>query len=246
MGVGTDGGQVRSRGVQSVGVSLRILKAVAAAGRPVALSDIASRLDMSAAKVHRYLVSLIEAEVVIQRENGSYDLGPAAADIGVAAIARVDVINRAADGLPELVDRSGCTAMLSVFGTMGPTIVRWERAYPPLITALGVGSVLPVTRSATGHAFLTWLPDRIIKPFVMAERDGSAPVDIDKVRAQVRSAGVAVARETYIPGLFALASPVLDFQGQAQAVVTLISSNREIVRRGAAQRNQLTAFVRLE
>ena len=230
---------VRQRGVQSVEVSIHVLKAVAAAGGPIALSDLSIRAGMPAAKVHRYLVSLIEAQMIVQRSSGSYDLGPAAAEVGIAALARIDVVNRAADRLPELVDRTGCTAMLSVFGTMGPTIVRWERTYPPLITALGVGSVLPVLRSATGHVFLTWLPERMVEPFIKSESQASSHDDIDSIRKRVRSVGIAEAKEIYIPGLFALAGPVLDMQGQAQAAVTLISTDRTIIKRGSRQRSLL-------
>lgn len=235
----------RQRGVQSVEVSVRVLKAVAAAGGPAALSDIAARVGMPAAKVHRYLVSLIESEMIVQRASGSYDLGPAAAEIGVAAVARIDVVNRAADGLPGLVDATGCTAMLSVFGTMGPTIVRWERTYPPLITALGVGSVLPVLRSATGRVFLAWLPDRMVAPFIAAESKGEPAEDVESIRASVKEQGIAEAKEIYIPGLCALAAPVLDMQQQAQAAVTLISTDRGIIKRGSAQRAQLKEFLKL-
>lgn len=229
----------RQRGVQSVEVSIQVLKAVAAARGPIALSDLSIRVGMPAAKVHRYLVSLIESQMIVQRGSGSYDLGPAAAEIGVAAVARIDVVNRAADGLPDLVDATGCTAMLSVFGSMGPTIVRWERTYPPLITALGVGSVLPVLRSATGHVFLTWLPDRMVAPFIEAESTGNMQDEVERIRKRVRPAGMAEAKEIYIPGLFALAGPVLDLQGQAQAAVTLISTERSIVKRGSHQRSIL-------
>jgi DNA-binding IclR family transcriptional regulator len=224
---------------------MRVLKAVVGASGPVSLSDISTLVDMSPAKVHRYLVSLIAAGLIDQRKGGRYDLGPAAAEIGVAAIARVDVINRAADALPELVDRTGCTAMLSVFGTMGPTVVRWERSSPPFVTALGVGSVLSLFRSATGIVFVAWLPDRLILPFAKSERPDLSAKDIEEIRRQVRAEGIAEANEIYIPGLFALAGPVLDMQGQAEAVVTLVSTERDIVRPEAPQRNQLKSFLGL-
>lgn len=229
----------RQRGVQSVEVSAQVLKAVAAAGGPVSLSAISADIGIPAAKVHRYLVSLIASGLIARRKSGSYDLGPTAAEVGIAAVARVDVINRAADLLPVLVDLTGCTAMLSVLGTMGPTVVRWERTYPPLVTALGVGSVLPVLRSATGLAFLAWLPDRIVVPFVEAESANVSHDEIEKLRARVRSDGLAEAQEIYIPGLFALAAPVLDLQGQAEGVVTLISTDREFLEQGSRQRTQL-------
>lgn len=236
----------RSRGVQSVVVSMQVLRAVAEAGGPAGLSEISQRSGMAAAKVHRYLVSLIESEMVVQRKSGSYDLGPAAAEVGIAAVARVDVINRAADALPELVETTACTAMLSVLGAMGPTVVRWERIYPPLITALGVGTVLPVLHSATGRAFLGWLPQQVILPYVHSEQTNFSEQQIEQMRDEVRSNGIAEAREIYIPGLYALAGPVLDMQGQAEAVVTLISTDAALVEKDAPQREQLKAFLGLD
>ncbi len=236
---------VRSRGVQSVTISMRILRVVAAAGGPASLSEIALRADMPAAKIHRYLVSLIEAEMVVQRKSGSYDLGPAAASIGTAAVARIDIVNRAADTLPELVDQTGCTAMLSVFGAMGPTVVRWERSYPPLITALGVGSIMPVLQSATGRAFLAWSPARLVAPYIAEENPDISTTELDDLRADVRNAGVAGANESYIPGLYALAGPILDLQNQAEAVVTLVSTDPTLTAPEAAFRQQLKAYLGL-
>ena len=41
---------------------------------------------MSAAKAHRYLVSCVQAGLVVQSErSGSYDLGPLAVRVGLAA-----------------------------------------------------------------------------------------------------------------------------------------------------------------
>ncbi|WP_165390213.1 IclR family transcriptional regulator [Thalassococcus sp. S3] len=221
----------RGRGVQSVAASAAILEALANAGGPTTLKEIAASADMAPAKVHRYLVSLCETGLVTQRPSGLYDLGPAAARIGISAVSRVEPVNRAADMLPELVDLTGATAMLSVFGHAGPTVVRWERARPQLITALGVGSVLPLERSATGQVFLGWLPKRLV-------HDVS---DLPSKRAEIRSRWLCTAAETYIPGLYALAVPVLDLQGDCVAAVTLISTDAELIGANSPARQALNA-----
>jgi DNA-binding IclR family transcriptional regulator len=221
-----DDGNGRSRSVQSVSISVEILRALAAAGGPLALSDIAARVRMPAAKVHRYLAGFCDAGMVDHRRSGTYDLGPVAAEIGMAAVTRVDVVNRAADALPALVDDTGCTAMLSVWGTRGPTVVRWERARRPLVTVLGVGSVLPVLQTATGRAFLAHLPDRVVEEALGAQPASGISADVAAIRADVRKKHIATADETYIPGLYALARPVLDLQDTAAAAVTLISTDR--------------------
>ena len=217
--------QRRGKGVQSVETAMTILMVFSEVRGPLTLTEIGQRTGIAPAKVHRYLASLVDAGMIDHRKSGSYDLGRAAATLGTAAIARVDVANRAADRLPELVDRAGCTAMMSVWGTEGPTVVRWERSMPPLVTALGVGTVLPLLTSATGLAFLAWSPERLTGE-ALKDNDRS---EVSALRKRIRSEGIAEAKETFIPGLSALAAPVLDLQGQAAAVVTLVATDRSLL-----------------
>ena len=211
---------------------MTILMVFAEVRGPLSLTEISQRAGIAPAKVHRYLASLVDAGMIDHRKSGSYDLGRAAAMLGTAAIARVDVANRAADRLSELVDRAGCTAMMSVWGTQGPTVVRWERSTPPLVTALGVGAVLPLLTSATGLAFLSWSPERLMGHALTPDnRD-----EIAALRDRIRASGIAEARETFIPGLSALATPVLDLQGQAAAVITLVSTDKTILKAGSTAR----------
>ncbi|MEO0382704.1 MAG: IclR family transcriptional regulator [Pseudomonadota bacterium] len=225
----------RSKGVQSVETGMLILHAFCQARGPMSLTQIAQAVNIPPAKVHRYLASLVESGMVHHRKTGTYDLGRAAAEIGMAAVARFDVVNRAADALPDLVEATRCTAMLSVWGTEGPTVVRWERANPPLVTALGVGTVLPLLTSATGLAFLSWSPPRLAEG-LLPEPDIAAAADM---RDSIRTAGFAEAQETFIPGLYALAAPVLDLQGQAAAAVTLVSTDQTIIAANSPARDHL-------
>jgi len=234
----------RRRGVQSAEVALQVLAALGRAPGPVGLGVLAAGLALAPAKAHRYLVSLIAAGMAVQRPDGSYDLGPEAARLGLAAVTRVDVVNRAADALPGLVAATGCTAMLSVWGPAGATVVRWERANPQLITALGVGAVLPLTGSATGQVFLAWLPERLLAERLAAEAPHLTGPALATRQAALRAAWIAEAAGGFIPGLHALAVPVLDLTGRAQAVVTLVTNRPEAVAPGSAARAALAGFGR--
>ncbi|MFD1913367.1 IclR family transcriptional regulator [Halodurantibacterium flavum] len=217
----------RRRGVQSVEVSVGILLALSGASGPMTLSQIAVAVEMAPAKAHRYLASLVETGMVQHRKSGTYDLGAAAARIGTAAIARIDVVNRAADALPDLVEHSGCTGMLSVWGAFGATVVRWEKSSAQLITALGVGSTLPMLHSATGRSFMAWLPERLAIERLAIEAPDMDPGSFSDLRQAARREVVTEALQTFIPGLYALAIPVLDVQGYAEAVITLVSNRPE-------------------
>jgi DNA-binding IclR family transcriptional regulator len=236
--------QERRRGVQSAEVGLQVLAALGRAPGAVGLNGLAGGLGLAPAKVHRYLVSLIAAGMAVQRPDGRYDLGFEAARLGMAAVARVDVVNRAADALPGLVAQTGCTAMLSVWGPAGATVVRWEKSSPQLITALGVGAVLPLTTSATGLAFLGWLPARLLAERLAAEMPGLDTESLAARQGEIRRGWVTRAHGSFIPGLHALAVPVLDLGGRAEAVVTLVATRAEALAPGAAGHRALMGFGR--
>ena len=149
-------------GIQSLDAALRLLKQLAARGGPVALSELAREAEMPVSKAHRYLASFVAAGLVQQTaRSGKYDLGPEALQLGIAAMVRRDYVNLAADRLPDLVAETGQTALLCVWGSFGPTVVRWERSANFIVTSLGLGSTLPLQGSATGRVFLGFAPPQI-------------------------------------------------------------------------------------
>ena len=69
-----------------------------------------------------------------------------------------------------------------------------------------------------------------------------SPEGVEALRARIRAAGCATADGEFIPGLVAIAAPVLDWQGEAQCAVTLIGTEREATQEGAATRAALLRF----
>ena len=73
--------------MQSVEVGASLLRALADADAPQSLGALARAAGMSSAKAHRYLVSYVQAGLAVQSErNGTYDLGPLAVRLGLAAL----------------------------------------------------------------------------------------------------------------------------------------------------------------
>ncbi|MEM8662534.1 MAG: helix-turn-helix domain-containing protein [Pseudomonadota bacterium] len=240
LGAGLEG-EARSRGVQSVETGIRLLRILALAGRPMSLRDLSVKAGMAPAKVHRYLASLVETGMVDHRKSGTYDLGALAAEIGMAALQRVDIVNRASDNLPDLVETVNATGMLCVWSANGPLVVRWERARVPMSGQIGLGSVLPLLTTATGRAFLCNLPDRVLVD-VLRQQVPHGPADLAALRAEHNDGAVFWADELYLPEVFAIARPILNAHGTAEAVVTLISHERSLLRADGHAYRALLAF----
>lgn len=230
-------GEAERRGIQSVETSIRVLEALAAAGRPLPLGALSDAAGMSPSKAHRYLASFARKGLVRQdAATGAYDLGGLALRLGLAALSRLDVVEMAAAAMRRLTADTGVTSLLCVWGDRGPTIVRWQRSHRPFVTSLALGSVLPVLTSATGRVFLAYLPRPMTADLVAQERrrpgvtgDGAAAPrterELEALLADVRARRLAWVDGNVIPGLRAVSSPVLDLQGELAAAITLIGAD---------------------
>ena len=229
-------------GLKSLDSALGVLTYMARRDGPLTLSEIARDCDMPPSKVHRYLSSFVAAGLMRQEgRSGRYDLGPEAMQIGLGAIARNDFVNRTADGLPDLAARTQMTALLAVWGNGGATVVRWERGVSPTVTSMGLGTNLPLLNSATGRVFLAWGPPLMIRDaqasaLRSAARNPALLPDISPTRADVarltgdiRARGYASVDGQFIPGLVAIAAPVLDWQDEVQTAVTLVGIDPDSV-----------------
>lgn len=244
-----------SGGIQSLEAALHMLQAMAKRRGPVSLSELARDCRMPPSKVHRYLTSFQHYGLVAQAgRSGKYDLGPGAVTLGLSALARYDFVNRASEALPDLAAESGLTALLSVWGDQGPTVIRWQRAASPTITSMGLGTTFPLLNSATGRAFLAWAPPAPLKLMRETElrRARQKPAispdltptseGLDKLIGDIRARGFASVDGKFIPGLEAIAAPILDWQGEAQAVVTLIGTDPAIIAPGSDAVRHLVGF----
>lgn len=244
-------------GIQALDAALVVLRTMASCCGPVSLTDLARTADMPTSKVHRYLASFIHAGLVTQRErSGHYDLGPVAREMGLSALSRTSFVNDTADGLEKLSRQTDLTALLSVWSSAGPIIVRWERAENFTVTSLGLGTALPLLTSATGRVFLSFLPDRMTAKLLGKEmaraRDAGLAwpdlkpdmEDIANLMSGIRNARMADIDGRFIPGLRALAAPVTNWQGHAEVVVTLIGSYQDILSPESPARMHLDNFVR--
>lgn len=223
------------QGIQSIEVGARLLRTLAANGRPMMLRDLAKNSGMPAAKAHRYLVSFMRMGLVEQDANtGRYDLGGFSLELGLASLARLDPVRLGAPILEDLCERIGETVALAMWGNHGATCVRWIEAGGPITVTLRTGVVLPLSTSATGRAFAAFYRSPYLKKMLdtelraIAEATHSAPTtlmrELEMQLEEIRSHGIARASGSLTPGINGFSAPVFDHTGRMVAAITSLGT----------------------
>lgn len=222
-------------GIQSVEVGFALLEGLARARAPLMLKEVAATAAMSAAKAHRYLVSFQRLGLVSQDGRTSrYDLGPAALQLGLSALTRLDPIRLARERMPALLEELQHTVALAVWGNHGPTVVHWEESAQSVTANLRLGDVMPLLSSATGRCFAAYLPGEITQPMLEAEMQRArqigrsdvplTPKDVQAMLQEVRTRGTARVVDTVLPGIVAFCTPVFDSSGHIVMGITTLGS----------------------
>jgi DNA-binding IclR family transcriptional regulator len=224
----------RRQRVQSAQTGMAVLKGLARLGGRASLSGLAAAVGESPAKVHRYLVSLIEEELVAQdTATQQYLLGPEAMMIGVAAMRQADPVRIAEPALVRLRESLEVTSFVAVMGNKGPTIIRFEEPGLPVTVNVRMGSVMSLLWSSTGRVFLGLLDDaRVLAQAedelahadaaLRAQLDAADPIGM--LRREVQAQRCASVRDTNLKGISAVSAPLFDHTGKLCAVLTALGA----------------------
>lgn len=224
----------RRQRVQAAATGMAVLKGLARLGGRASLTALASQVDENPAKLHRYLVSLMEEGFVAQDPGTQqYFLGTEALLIGLSAMRQAEPIRAAEASLIRLREALGLTCFVAVMGNRGPTILRIEEPGLPVIVNVRAGSVLSLLWSATGRLFLGLLDDSNIKATAEAELAAAsaelrASLDrrdpIGSLRASIQNAGCAAVCDTNLKGISAISAPIYNYTGKVCAALTVLGA----------------------
>ena len=221
---------VQAKGIQSIETGFRVLHALETSPRPLTLSEVAKESGIATSNARFYLVSLMRVGAVTQTAYGRYKLGPAALRIGLAALSQLEILELARAELESLRDVTGDTVFLSVWSDRGPVVVNRVDGEKMAPLGVRVGSLVPLTHSATGMAFLSYLPLAATRSLLKREshipgrkgRPALVRAPIEEVVSEVRRLGFAKNTGGVLAGIVALAAPVVNHEGAVQCVVTLM------------------------
>jgi DNA-binding IclR family transcriptional regulator len=215
-----------SRGIQSIEVGGRLLKALVHLGRRVPLKDLAREADMTPAKAHPYLVSFGKLGLIEQDPaSGHYGLGSLALQVGLISLQQADPVRMASAELPALAQAIGQTVGLAVWGNRGPTFIRLEEGPTAVHVNMRHGTVVSVKGTASGRLFAAFAPRERLLDALRWEA-GSARVKLEpsfeKELAQIRHRRFCALVDGSVPGVAAIAAPVFDGFGDMVMALTAI------------------------
>lgn len=216
-------------------VGFALLRALCSSPDALMLRDLSQAAGMSAAKAHRYLVSFQRLGLVVQDgDTARYALGPAALQLGLSALARLDGVKLARQAMAQFQAAHGLTVAVAVWGNHGPTMVHWSEAAQAVTVNLRLGDVMPLLGSATGRCFCAFLPRSATAALLaeaLAESSNSGRTDLPLTETEVatlfeavRQDGLARVVDTLVPGIAGFAAPVFDADGHVVLAVVALGS----------------------
>lgn len=227
------------QGINSVVIGISVLDVIVDAGCALSLNAIASEVEMSPAKVHRYLVSLIETGLVTRlKEPGLYDLGPKALKLGFKAIKRIDRVSIANEELDTLNSQVDETVFLTIWSDGEALVVGRKASSRPITLMVRIGEVLSPIYSAPGRLFAAFLDDpqkeRVLsgysslpsKPNINGREVGK--VEYLEELADIKKTQFSLGLGDFQSNVVSMSVPIMGPRGTVEFVLTVIGYENDI------------------
>lgn len=193
------------------------------------VSEIAQLLGLHKATAHRMMVTLLNYGYLERTADGErYRLGLHVADLGMRVLRRLDLRREARPYMRELVDRFQETCDLGVFNEGEVFYVEVIQSGRALTIASQVGQRLPAHCTASGKAFLAFLPPEeaeavLARPLKRyTERTICDPEQLRAQLQEIRRLGYSFDDEEHEPGVRAVAAPIRNRQGRVAAALAIV------------------------
>lgn len=239
-------------GVKSVEKAALLLHTLAQMRGAARLVDLAAAAGMSRSMARAYLISLMRTDLICQNvDTGRYDLGPAAAEIGFASLARMDFLQMGKAAIVGLSEKVGETVILTTWNVRGPVVVAKVDGPRTSVYEIRIGSHVSLEPTSTGHIFMAYLPREMWQPLLSEVYGaGAHPVkplseaQIERIVRQIRKAGVSI-QETSptLPGFGGVSAPVFDRDSRLVAAVTVVLPTGKVEK--APQARVIAELVRI-
>lgn len=215
--------------MQVVVRSLSILRTLARSPRGLSLAELAERLEIPVASVHR-LMAVLEEERFVTRSstNRRYFIGPASREFGGASHTHHSGLVTAHAAVVAASRESGETVFLCEFTGNDVVCVALHESTMPLRLFVRVGQVMPLNAAAAARVLLAWRdPEEtrlaLTRAPLIRYTEGT-PATVDEVLHYlrlIRTRGFDICDSELDENVWAAAAPVRGSTDEVVASVTL-------------------------
>ncbi|TVR07573.1 MAG: IclR family transcriptional regulator [Salinarimonadaceae bacterium] len=208
---------------------LRVLEIVAAAGRPLAIAEIANELGLSRSSVFRLIYTLRHMGFLHETENTRLvTLGPRVLNIGFAYLASKDIIELARPDLELLRDSTGVSAHLAIRDERDVLYLACVQTRSGFLSNMNVGSRVPAYASPMGWILLADLSASALHQLFLGQTfrplTDQTPRDVASLAARISEAlsnGYVVSRGVLEKGGSSVSAPIIDKSGKVVAAINI-------------------------
>lgn len=232
-----DGGNVvnsKSSTVHSVVVAVQLLEYLAASGRPQRVTDIATHLGMTKARVSRHLSTLADLELVVKTpDNAGYRLGSNLFRLASAALDQYEITNIAYRYMVVLKNRIAETVILAIPAGGDSLIVSTVDSGKPFAPKIERGVRFTVPVSPTARMILAFSSDDVRERILSrrTEHNSHGQLDFDPAvlrqeMARTRERFHEYQQDPHGAGFSALTAPIFNHQEKIEAAIAAIFPSR--------------------
>ena len=195
---------------------------------PQTFSTIYQNLSLPKSSTSTLLNSMLTHKL-LRQDHDKFDLGLRLYEIGSYAFAHFDIKEFALPVLKKLRDDTDLTCHLGILeGTNPVYLLKIESSYPVIINSW-IGKRLSFNSSALGKIFLSFSPEQKARELLAVQQPlpkfTQNTITDDKLLfeqiKEIQSRGYAVDDEEDAEGIFCLAAPIINRNGELLAAISM-------------------------
>jgi IclR family transcriptional regulator, KDG regulon repressor len=203
----------------------------------LSLSQIAGQLNLPKSTIHRHLATLENKHFINRDENtGMYHLGLRFVEMAALILQEAGFQRWTQPYLERLSIECGETVDLAVLDGTHVIYLQVIESPQRVKIAAAIGQRLPAYCTASGKAFLAFLPEEQVREILPEKMTRytentcvSLPVLYEDLRA-TRERGFAISEQEYEKDINAVAAPILDVSGYPVAVIAVAGPSYRLSR----------------
>ncbi|WP_415184901.1 HTH-type transcriptional regulator BhcR [Phaeovulum sp.] len=228
--------------IQSLDRAIDVLETLASGGS-MTLSDIAKALDQSAATIYRVLTTFqLRNMAEVSPTTQEWSIGPRAFRIGATFLRRSNVTARALPAMRHLMEATNETSNLGIENLGLVMFIGQVETHESIRAFFPPGTQGPMHASGIGKALLSTYSkerlDRLLATSTLEQFTPQTIVTRDHLQAelqQIRAQGFAFDNEEKAIGMRCIAAPILNYQGEAVAGISISGPSHRVTPEKVAQ-----------